>query len=187
MINLTDEEFEAIARDAKRYLRKLERVNVALVDYHRWLGHEFPEVERVLENLFIEFNGRPIGGGEDVSSFRGVGNLREELRAMRDLKERQISERTGNQIAAIVRNGAAGVAACDGARHWPILYAILRPAITSGNEAVRHHAERLAEVLEGDQRAALRELLDRPVSMKSPVRVVHGAAGADLPDRGRQG
>jgi hypothetical protein len=91
-------------------LRKLERINVALVDYHRWLGNEFPEVERVLENLFIEFNSRPIGGGEDVSSFRSVSRLREELRAMRDLKERQISERTGNQIAAIVRKGTAGVA-----------------------------------------------------------------------------
>jgi hypothetical protein len=64
-------------------LRKLERVNVTLVEYHRWLGHEFPEVERVLENLFIEFNSRPITGGEDVSSFRSVSNLREELRKMR--------------------------------------------------------------------------------------------------------
>jgi hypothetical protein len=64
-------------------LRKLERVNVTLVEYHRWLGHEFPEVERVLENLFIEFNSRPITGGEDVSSFRSVSNLREELRRMR--------------------------------------------------------------------------------------------------------
>ena len=64
-------------------LRKLERVNVALVDYHRWLGHEFPEVERVLANLFIELNSRPIAGGEDVSSFRSVSNLRDELRGMR--------------------------------------------------------------------------------------------------------
>ena len=63
-------------------LRKLERVNVTLVEYHRWLGHEFPEVERVLKNLFIEFNSRPITGGEDVSSFRSISNLREELRAM---------------------------------------------------------------------------------------------------------
>jgi hypothetical protein len=60
--------------------------------------------------------------------------------------------------------------------HWPILYAILRPAILSGNEAVRHHAERLCEVLEGGQRAFLRELLDRQPSTEPAVRVVHGAA-----------
>jgi hypothetical protein len=70
-----------------------------------------------------------------------------------------------------------GVALGDGGKRWPILYAILRPAIASGNEAVRHHAERLAEVLEGDQRAALRELLDRPAATKEPARVVHGTAG----------
>lgn len=70
-----------------------------------------------------------------------------------------------------------GVQPSDGAQHWPVLYAILRPAITNGNEAVRQHAERLAEVLEGHQRAALRELLDRPAVTEAPARVVHGNAG----------
>ena len=59
--------------------------------------------------------------------------------------------------------------------HWPILYAILRPAILSGNEAVRHHAERLWEVLEGDKRAAVRELLDREPQIAPPARVRPGA------------
>jgi hypothetical protein len=59
--------------------------------------------------------------------------------------------------------------------HWPILYAILRPALFSGNEAVRHHMERLAEVLQGEQLTAVRELLDRQHPTEPPPRVVHGA------------
>lgn len=60
--------------------------------------------------------------------------------------------------------------------HFPIIYAILRPALASGNSAVRQHMERLAEVLEGDQRAAVRELLDREPDAGKPARVVQSRA-----------
>lgn len=77
-------------------------------------------------------------------------------------------------LEAIVPKAAEPVAS-----HWPILLAILRPAIATGQQAVLHHARRLVEVLHGEKRAALVDLLERGPQTFVPVVASAPSQGPD--------
>lgn len=50
-------------------------------EYRKWLGHEFPEVDRVLENLQAELRGEPLNAGTPGLSDNCVlSSLRDQLR-----------------------------------------------------------------------------------------------------------
>lgn len=92
------------------------------------------------------------------------------------------SDRIRKYTRAIEREVRSLLGAAPTADHWPILLAILRPAIATGQQAVIQHAQRLVEVLTGDERAALVKLLERPRPTGPPARVVHGSAPTPQPE-----
>jgi hypothetical protein len=77
---------------SNKNLHKLEMALSTITEYHRWLA-EFPAVTRVLENLYMRIDGKPMLGAEH-DQFRSVSHLRDELRAMTQAKKPKSSKAT---------------------------------------------------------------------------------------------